>query len=100
MDNMNNIWNKAFSPFEANVFVKASKAKVGDSVSWNSSGGRARGKITRIVRDGKINVPDSDFTITGTPDDPAVLIRVYRDGEPTDTYVGHKMSTLSMIEDL
>ena len=48
--------------------------KVGDFVSWNSSGGRARGKIDRIVRDGSIDVPDSSFTITGTPDDPAALI--------------------------
>jgi hypothetical protein len=40
--------------------------EVGDSVSWNSSGGRARGVIERIERDGRINVPNSDFTITGT----------------------------------
>ena len=68
---------------------------VGQMVSWDSSGGRATGKITRVVRNGKINVPNSDFTITGTSEDPAVLIRIYRDGKPTDTMVGHKMSTLS-----
>ena len=39
---------------------------VGDFVSWDTSGGRARGKIEKIERDGSINVPDSDFTITGT----------------------------------
>jgi hypothetical protein len=66
-------------------------------VSWNSSGGRAMGRIVRIVRNGKINVPNSDFTITGTPQDPAALIRVYRDGEPTDTLVGHRMSTLRSV---
>jgi hypothetical protein len=66
-------------------------------VSWNSSGGRATGRIVRIVRNGKINVPDSSFTITGTEDDPAALIRLYRDGEPTDTYVGHKLSTLRAV---
>lgn len=71
--------------------------RVGSMVSWNSSGGRAMGRITRIVRNGKINVPNSDFTITGTPQDPAVLIRVYRDGEPTDTLVGHRMSTLRSV---
>ena len=78
--------------------------EVGDSVSWNSSGGRARGVIERIERDGTINVPDSDFTITGTEDDPAALIRLYRPGsdnlEPTDTLVAHKFSTLTKIEDL
>lgn len=73
---------------------KKMKLSVGDMVSWNSSGGRATGKITRIVVSGKINVPDSDFVITGTKEDPAALIRLYRDGKPTDTYVGHKLSTL------
>ena len=66
----------------------------GDMVSWNSSGGNARGKVIRIVSSGKVNVPDSSFEITGTEDDPAVLIQLYRDGKPTETKVGHKMSTL------
>jgi hypothetical protein len=70
---------------------------VGSMVSWNSSGGRAEGKVKRIVRDGEVNVPDSSFTITGTPDNPAVLITVYRDGKPTDTVVGHRMNTLNSV---
>jgi hypothetical protein len=67
---------------------------VGSMVSWNSSGGRASGKITRIIRNGSYNVPNSDFTINGTPEDPAAVIRLYRDGKPTDTMVGHKLKTL------
>ena len=74
--------------------------KVGDFVSWNSSGGRARGKIDRIVRDGSIDVPDSSFTITGTAEDPAALITLYRNGEATDRKVGHKFSTLTKIADI
>ena len=54
---------------------------VGDFVSWNASGGRARGRITRIERNGTINVPNSSFNIAGTPDDPAALIRVYRESD-------------------
>lgn len=77
---------------------------VGDFVSWDSSGGRSQGRITRIVRDGEINVPDSSFTIQGEEDNPAALIRVYREGEdgwePTDTQVGHRFSTLRKIESL
>ncbi len=71
--------------------------KTGDFVSWNSSGGRAEGRIDRIVRDGSIDVPDSSFTITGTEDDPAALITLYRDKEATDRKVGHKFSTLTKI---
>jgi len=77
---------------------------VGDFVSWDSSGGRARGRIEKIERDGEINVPNTDFTITGEEDDPAALIRLYRMGEDdyeaTDTLVGHKFSTLTKIDDL
>jgi HK97 family phage prohead protease len=77
---------------------------VGDFVSWGASGGTARGRIVRIVRDGDINVPDSTFTITGTEDDPAALIRIYRENDEgwqaTDVLVGHKFSTLTKINDL
>jgi|AntAceMinimDraft_1070359.scaffolds.fasta_scaffold32622_2 hypothetical protein len=82
---------------------------VGDFVEWDSSGGMARGRITRIVNDGDINVPDSDFTITGDEEDPAALIRVYRESEnddgvmewnASDVLVGHKFSTLTKIDSL
>jgi hypothetical protein len=73
---------------------KADSVRVGQMVSWNSSGGTARGKVVRVVRNGSINVPNSDFTITGTPDNPAALIRIYRDGKPTETLVGHRVETL------
>ena len=83
---------------------KATNLKTGDFVSWNSSGGRARGRITRIVRTGSVNVPDSDFTINAEEGDPAVLIRVYRkQGDSwaaSDRIVGHKMSTLTRIDPL
>jgi hypothetical protein len=84
--------------------AKAGSVKRGDSVSWNSSGGTARGKITRIITSGEADIPGSSFKITGTPEDPGALIRVYqKDGDgykPTDTIVGHKVSTLTKIEAL
>lgn len=84
--------------------VMPDELMVGDFVSWASAGGRARGQVERIVRDGTINVPNSSFTITGTLDDPAALIVVFRemaDGyEPTDVKVAHKFSTLTKINDL
>jgi len=74
---------------------------VGDYVTWGSSGGEVYGRIQRIVRDGDINVPDTDFTIEGTEDDPAALIMVYREGEdgwsPSGTLVGHRFSTLTKV---
>ena len=70
--------------------------KQGDMVRWNSSGGPAYGKVEEIKTEGKINVPDSSFTINAKKDDPAVLIRLYRGAKKTDIMVGHKMSTLKL----
>ena len=78
--------------------------RIGDYVSWNSSGGRARGEIERIATSGKLSVPNTDFEIEATEDDPAALIRIYERVEggwrATDTIVGHKFSTLTKIDDL
>ena len=77
--------------------AEADDLKIGDMVSWDSSGGRARGKITRIVRNGKLPVPDTDFTLNATEDNPAALIRVYQGGEPSDVIVGHRFATLRKL---
>lgn len=84
------------------IIEKAKSVKRGDSVEWNSSGGKARGKVTKVITSGSEPVPGSSFTITGTQEDPGALIRVYRpdsDGkyQRTDTIVGHKVSTLTKI---
>jgi len=77
---------------------------VGDFVEWQSSGGKSQGKIDRIERDGQIDVPDSEFTITGEEENPAALITVYREGdegwEPTEVQVGHLFSALTKIANL
>ena len=77
--------------------AEADALKVGDMVSWDSSGGRARGKITKIVKTGKLPVPKTDFTLNATEDNPAALIRVYQGGEPSDVIVGHRFSTLRKV---
>jgi len=77
-------------------FQKAESVRVGQMVTWNSSGGRAEGKVVRVISNGSYSVPGSSLTITETSDDPAAAIRVYRNGEPTDTIVGHKVKTLSI----
>lgn len=95
---------RARKKYKKSMRAQAGDLSVGDFVSWNSSGGRARGQIERIATSGSINVPDSSFEITATEDDPAALIRIWRrdsDGwDETDTLVGHKFSTLTKIEDL
>ena len=64
----------------------------GDMVKWSSSGGQAQGKIKKIVRDG--DVPGIPVKVTGTKEDPAAQIEVYKDGKPSGVLVGHKLSSL------
>jgi HK97 family phage major capsid protein/HK97 family phage prohead protease len=76
----------------------------GDFVQWDSSGGTARGRIESVVREGGLDVPDTDLTIEASAEDPAALIRIYSEGdegwEATETMVGHKFSTLTKIANL
>jgi len=67
---------------------------VGSMVSWNSSGGRATGKIRRIIRSGTYNVPGTSVSLNASEDDPVAVITLYRDGKATDITVGHKLKTL------
>ena len=86
------------------IHVFRAVLREGSFVSWNSSGGRARGQIEHVMQEGVLGVPGSDFSITAEPDDPAVLIRIWRRGSEgwaaTETLVGHKMSTLTPIQPL
>ena len=76
--------------------AEAGELKVGDHVRWKSSGGTAHGVIKKVVKDGEIDVPDSSFTVKGTPDNPAALIALHDDNmEETGQMVGHKFSTLT-----
>ena len=91
-------FGKDFSDVEQlEEIFKADNVRVGQMVSWNSSGGRATGKVRRIITSGSYNVPNSDFTIDATEDNPAVVITLYRDGKPTDTTVAHRRSTLRVL---
>jgi hypothetical protein len=81
--------------------IKKSEISTGDFVTWGSSGGSAHGKVIKIIKNGSYKVPNSSFTIKGSAEDPAAAIRVYKKKEkvfvPTDTVVGHKISTLSKV---
>ena len=93
-------WSRNKVEMMDNERAAADALSVGDFVSWDSSGGRARGRIERIVREGTLEVPDTDFTLNATEEDPAALIRLFRNGEATDTLVGHRFSTLTKIAEI
>lgn len=86
--------NWGYNPGKKSKLEKAEGVKAGDFVEWNSSGGKANGKVVRVVRNGKVSIPDSSFSISGTEENPGLIIRLYREGKPTDKIVGHKMSSV------
>lgn len=84
--------------------AKPNELVVGDFVSWDSSGGRAKGKVKTITKTGTVKVPDTDFELNASADDPVALITVFDkiEGgyEMSDVVVGHKFSTLTKIDEL
>jgi HK97 family phage portal protein len=76
----------------------------GDFVSWDSSGGRARGRIDHVMDYGTLDIPGTDFKIDATEEDPAALITLYEEvsggWRATETQVGHKVATLTKIDPL
>lgn len=90
--------------YEGEFRAAAGTLSVGDFVQWDSSGGVARGQIEAIVTDGSLDVPDTDFTLDATEENPAALIRIWEQDEEgwdyTDTIVGHRFATLTKIDSL
>ena len=76
----------------------------GDFVRWDSAGGSAQGKIEDVRTEGTLNVPDSDFELEASQDDPAYLIEVYERVEggwrPSGVMVGHRAAELRKIDPL
>ena len=78
--------------------------KMGDYVSWGTSASDARGKIVDIRTDGEVNSSISDYTLTGTADDPVYVIKLVQtnqDGKDvlTEQTVIHRADALRVIPD-
>lgn len=76
---------------------------VGTFVSWNSSGGRSRGKIEKVATKGALDSSDG-FSLEATPDSPVFLIRIYSENgngyAPSDKTVVHNSDVLTVIKAL
>ena len=88
-------------PISEETRAEPDELKVGDFVRWNTPGGNAQGKITKVIRDGQLDVPGAEVVIDGEEENPAALIQIYREGSEdwreTDVYAGHRFSTLKKI---
>lgn len=85
--------------------AEAGELKVGDFVSWDSSGGRSQGVVKEITTDGQIE-SDSGFKVNGTAQDPAALISIYEYDNEQSAFVerkpplrvAHLFSTLTKVD--
>lgn len=87
-----------------NLKAKPEDLKMNDYVEWNASGGKAQGKIVDIKKDGPAESSISDYTLTGTEDDPVYVIKlVQRDQDGNDVLteqtVVHRADALRVIPD-
>jgi len=86
------------APFEN----RASAARIGEGsfVSWNTSNGRAKGKVEKVATKGEAKSSEG-YTIEATPDHPAFVIRIYKEQGngwvPTDVTSVHRNDILTVI---
>jgi len=89
-------------PDQNSIGVTKGGISVGSFVTWSSSGGKAYGKVKKIVKSGTVSVPGSSFKLNASEDDPVALITIYKKTDkgfaPTDTVVGHKLDTLKIAK--
>lgn len=69
--------------------------RVGSLVTWSHRGGSATGKIVKVVRTGKLKIPNSSLALLASAEEPAALIQLIKNGELTKIMVGHKLSVLT-----
>jgi HK97 family phage prohead protease len=106
MDQMPADMVSEMSMYSANeVAERASSNRVGEGsfVSWDSSGGRARGKVVKVVSKGPATSSDG-YTMEATPELPVFQIRIYESKNngyiPTDKIVVHRADALTLISAL
>ena len=86
------------APFEG----RASAARIGEGsfVSWNTSNGRAKGKVEKVVTKGQAKSSEG-YVLETTPDQPAFMIRIYKEQGngwiPSDITVVHRPDILTVI---
>ena len=89
------------APFED----RAAAARIGQGsfVSWNTSNGRAKGKVEKVITKGQAKSSEG-YVLEATPDQPAFLIRIYKEQGngwvSTDVTVVHRSDILTVINSL
>lgn len=74
-----------------------SDIKEGDIVEFMMNGGTAAGSVEHVMVDGYFGVPGSKFYAKASPKNPAVLIRIWENGEETELMTGRMSDEITKI---
>jgi hypothetical protein len=65
--------------------------RLGDLATWDGGEGR----IEHLMADGSLGLEGGPFSIPASKEYPAALLRVYRNGQPTEYLVGKRVADLT-----
>lgn len=77
----------------------ADEAVEGAFASWTYDDTPMIGRIEHKMTEGTLGVADSEYAIQATPDDPALLLRIYDEGDETETFMGARASQVEIVSD-
>jgi hypothetical protein len=70
----------------------------GDRVVFTMDGQESVGQVEHVMDYGTFGLPGSRFYYAATAEDPAVLLRIIRDGKETELMVGRKSSEVRPVD--
>jgi hypothetical protein len=65
--------------------------RLGDMATWDGGEGR----VEHLMTEGCLGLEGSQYSIEASKDDPAALLRIYRNGQPTEYLVGKAVAELN-----
>ena len=83
----------------ARVKASAEEAVEGAFVGWVDGDETYLGRIEHVMTDGMLGVPDSAYSIEASPEDPAILVRLFEDGAETEELRGARASDVEVVPD-
>lgn len=78
--------------------ASAEEAVEGAFVTWVDGDDAYLGRIEHVMTDGMLGVEGSRFALEATPEDPAILVRLFDDGVETEELRGARASQVEIVD--
>lgn len=76
----------------------ADEAVEGAFATWMYGDEQMTGRIEHVMTEGVLGAADSPNAIEATPEDPALLLRIFDDGQETDTFMSARASQVTIVD--